>query len=190
MQLRTNCECGATLPIKPSQAGTVVPCTACGVPVNVPTLSALRSSLGDAYVPASAIERIRVLLKRGELPRSGDCPYSGRPADTTLLFDVQCESRWVRRGESADSPALRFVLFVLLGWIGLLIASRRGKSAEVFGEDIHLEIPLRVNSEVATKIARMRGQRRLRKLLSQVPEYRQLFREYPYATVRPVGMIK
>ncbi len=189
MQLSTNCECGAILPIKPSQAGTIVPCTACGDAVVVPTLSALRSSLGESYVPTSAIERIRVLMKRGDLPRSGECPYSGRPADCTLLFDVECESRWVRRAESADSPALRFVLFIFLGWIGLFIASSRGRSAEVFGDDIHIEIPLRVNSEVARRILRTKRQRQLRHLLSHTPEYRELFREYPAARVRPSKII-
>jgi hypothetical protein len=154
----------------------------CGKSVDVPTLSNLRKSAGQSAIPLSTIDRIRIMVRDGALPAGEICPVSGRPADETILIDVQCERAWVRGGESWDTG--KVIAYVLLfGWIGALIASRKSQPYEELGRDTSLTVPLRISSEVRPKLQRMRRQRKLKSLLSQTPIYSQLLKEYPEAIV-------
>ncbi len=176
------CACGASSPVTATQAGSKIHC-ACGRTVDIPTLSTLRKSAGESATPQNAVERIKAMLQRGELPTGDICPYSGRPANDTILFHVQCERSWVRGGEMSPGKIIAYIFF--LGWIGALIAYYSHRPREELGRDTSLTIPLRVSSDVRAMILRMRGQRKLKSLLSHVPAYAQLFAEFRDATVSP-----
>jgi hypothetical protein len=99
-----------------------------------------------------------------------------------MHFGVQCERVWVRGGESIDAVA-----YILLGWIGGLIAMiLRSRPPELHGRETYLIVPVRVSSEVRLKIIRIRRQKSLKALLSQTPIYSQLLKEYPTANVSPI----
>jgi len=177
MDYSVTCGCGKTLAVAATQAGASVRC-ACGQTVDVPLLSALRRSAGEAPVPLSTVETIQAMIRRGGLPSGDICPFSLRPANATVWLDVRCESRWVRGGEPLDRGIL-LVWVVVLGWIGALIGSWRSEPREEFGRDTFLDIPLRISSDAVSKVARIRSQRIWRRLLRSVPVYARLLDEFP-----------
>ena len=173
------CECGVTHPVSATQAGSTMTC-GCGRSVDVPTLSSLRKSAGESAIPSDTIETIQAMIRGGELPSGDICPYSGRPANDTIFFHVQCERVWVRGGESLESGNFAYMF---LGWIGALIALQKLRPREELGRDISLEVPLCISSDVRPTIMGMRRQRGLKALLCQTHIYAQLLQEFPRATV-------
>jgi len=101
------------------------------------------------------------------------------------MFHVQCERMWVRRGESMHADRL-VVLTLFFGWLGALIASRKTGPREELGRDTAVEVPVRIASDVRSKLMRMRRQKKLKALLGQTPIYAELLREYPEARIAPV----
>lgn len=187
MRYRVNCACGATQPVSASQAGSTLRCE-CGRPLEVPLLSILRRAAGEPPIPLSTIERIASMIRDGEAPGGDVCPYSGRPANDCVLVRVQCERSSVRGGGGDGSGLTILAYGVLFGWIDLFIAAREeALPLEVLGRDTYLEIPLRVSSDVASQIARIRRQRTLKRLLRQTPIYAALLDEYPDAHVTPLA---
>jgi hypothetical protein len=127
------------------------------------------------------------MIRDGELPTGDVCPFSGRPANETVYFDVQCERSWVRGGDGDSDGAMLHVL--LHGWVGLLLASLKSRPRREFGRDTLIRVPLRISSDVREEVLRMRGQRKLKRLLEETPVYRELLREYPGATVTPAATV-
>ncbi len=68
MSYSTACECGATHAVAATQAGTTLRC-ACGRSVTVPALSVLRQAAGQTPMPLNTVERIRAMIRDGELPK-------------------------------------------------------------------------------------------------------------------------
>ena len=131
MGYSVTCGCGATHDVTATQAGATLTCR-CGRFLDVPGLSTLRKSAGECPIPRNTIERINAMIHNGELPSGEICPYSGRPANSSIYFHVQCERSWVRGGDSIDAgKAVALVLF--LGWIGALIAYRKSGPREELG---------------------------------------------------------
>lgn len=150
---------------------------------DVPNLSALRKSAGDSPVPLNTIERIRAMIQSGDLPSGDICPYSRRPANCTIYVHVQCERLSVRGGDSLDiRDAIAYVL--LFGWIGVLIAYRKSQPREELGRDTSIELPLRISSDVGSKVLAIRGQKKLKMLLRETPIYAELLQDFPDAEVR------
>jgi hypothetical protein len=158
--------------------------------VQVPRLSLLKSAVGECTL--NAFERIGVMIAKGELPSGDVCLYSGRLANETMFFHVQCERPHVRGADnwSIGKTVVFVVSMVLLfGWIVVAIAwalRSRSHPREELGRDISLALPLRINSDVHDEVARMNSWQ-LKKLLSRVPIYEELFREYPRAVVAPLS---
>ena len=178
------CECGVLHPVSATQAGSTLTCR-CGRPVDVPPLSSLRKSAGESPVPLNTIERIRAMIRSGELPSGDVCPYSGRRADDTMLFHIQCERTWVRG--SGEWGTGKIVIYVwLLGLIGALIASLKSGPREELGRDISLEVPVRISADARPKLIKMRRQKTLKALLCETPIYSQLLQEFPGATIMPL----
>lgn len=187
MSYSVTCECGSRHAVSATQAGSMLEC-ACGRSVDVPLLSALRKSAGESPIPLNTIERIRAMIQSGELPNGDICPYSGRPANSTIYFHVQCERSWVRGGDSWDTG--KVIAYVLLfGWIGALIASKKSQPMEEIGRDTFLELPLRMSSDVASSVMRIRRQKKLKMLLRQTPIYARLLDESPEADVSPLRIV-
>jgi hypothetical protein len=125
------------------------------------------------------------MIESGDLPMGDVCPYSGRPANSTIYFNVQCERLWVRGDDSwTIDKAIAYVL--LFGWVGALIASTRSRPPETLGRDTSIELPLRVSSDVASTVMAIRRQKKLKTLLRTTPAYAELLRDYPDAEVRPL----
>jgi hypothetical protein len=175
------CDCGASHHVTATQAGSAIACS-CGKSVNVPTLTLLRRSVGETAAPLNTIELIRAMIRDGTLPDGKICPYSRRPANDTILFNVECERSSVRGGEPLDMGKMVTYVF-LFGWIGALIASRKSQPREEFGRDTSVTIPVRISSDVRDKIVRLRRQRKLKSLVSETPLYARLLHEYPAARV-------
>jgi len=183
MSYSVTCECGLVHSVSATDAGSTLRCR-CGRSVDVPLLSSLRKSAGDEAFPLSTIERIRAMIRDGELPSGDICPCSGRPADDGILVHVQCERTWVRGGEPINSSKV-LGCFLVFGWIGALIASLRMRPREDLGRDTSIQVPLRVSSDVRPKLLRMR-QKALKAILRQTPVYAQLLDEFPEAEVVPI----
>jgi hypothetical protein len=179
MAYNVTCECGATAPVAASQAGTEIHCR-CGKSIIVPTLSALRATGDDSEPEASALARVRTLLASGKLPAGDRCPLTGKPADVVVTFHVQCEEPWMRRSE--PSAVQMAMLIFVLGWLAALFSRRTGEH-EVCGNDISIELPVRLSIDAARRLDRNWRQRPLRRLLAKTPAYRDLLKEYPRARI-------
>jgi len=165
-------------------AGSTLSCS-CGVTVEIPTLSRLRTDAGESSTHRNTVETIRQMIRDGELPVGQLCPWSGRPADDVMLVDIQCERSWVRDGDMDTRKAIAYVL--CFGWIGAIIASNKSRPREECGRDTSVTVPLRISSDVRQKLLRLRRQRQWRTVLRQVPIYRQLLKEFPTARIRPAS---
>lgn len=186
MSYSVSCACGVTHAVSATQAGSRIAC-ACGRSLDVPTLSSLRKSAGESPFPLSTVERIQAMIRDGSLPSGDVCPYSGRAANDTVFFHVQCERAWERGGDSRQIAEI-ILYFLLCGWVGALFVAARSKPAKqmVFGRNTLLEVPLRISSDVRKKVLGIRGQKKLRALLCHTPIYSELLREFPDATVAPI----
>lgn len=67
----------------------------------------------------------------------------------------------------------------------MLIASVRSKQSQQYGRDTSVRVPVRVSSDAAETIVRIRRQKELKQLLSATPLYAALLKEYPQAHVSP-----
>lgn len=183
------CECGQAILVTSTQAGSQVRC-GCGRAVIVPTLSKLRRDAGQPSIVLDTIQRIELMIDQGELPTGVLCPISGRMADATVYFHVQCESVWVRGDERAQvaSSLLAALVGVFVGGLGAWGMSTGARAAEVqeCGRDSYVVIPLRIAS---TEIQSAKGldQAALRRLLATVPIYAQLLADYPTAKIFYLG---
>ena len=178
------CICGKSHDVSATLAGSAFTCS-CGGPVEVPKLSSLRESAGESAIPANTIETIRSMIRNEELPEGSVCPYSGRPANETIFLHVQCERIWTRGRDSTDTGHV-FLAFIILGWIGALIATIRPQRRRVLGRETFIDIPIRISSDVRARLLRMRRQKKLKAMLHQTPIYSQLLHEYPNATITPI----
>lgn len=185
MSYSVTCDCGSTLSVDATQAGSPVPCS-CGRTAHVPSLSMLRQSAAEQAYPRSTIETIVHMIECGELPLGDTCAVSGRPTIDTILLHIQCERIW-HRGSSADGlGGGRVFCLVLFGWLYFLVAwlesIRPDRPPDVLGRNTTVEVPLRVCVEFDKRLKRF-GQRKLKKLLRRVPVYATLLDEYPSATI-------
>jgi hypothetical protein len=179
-----SCECGKSHPVSATQAGFTLGCS-CGRTLDIPTLSSLRRSAGESAIPTTKVDEIQAMIRNGELPAGEVCPYSGRPADDTILFHVRCERPWIR-GNETMGPAAIFVYYLFFGWIGALIVANRTQPLEELGRDTAVEVPVRISSQARPRLMRMRRQRSLKAILRQTRVYAELLRDFPEATVSVV----
>ncbi|WP_197528737.1 hypothetical protein [Aeoliella mucimassa] len=126
------------------------------------------------------------MIQSGELPNGEICPYSHRPANCTVYFHVQCERSWVRGGDN-DTSATDILFILVIGWIGLLFSAFRSRPREEHGRETSIELPLRVSGNASAKIVSLRQQKKLNKLLREVPIYAELLKEFPDAKVQPLS---
>jgi hypothetical protein len=181
MKYSVECNCGRTLPVEATQAGSTLVCTGCNQAVPVPRLSKLRVAAGETAIPLNAAERVRQAVHNGTLPSNSVCPVTGGVADSTAVFLVRCESSWRKGGQTSTAQLIVFWLF--LGWIGVLIAMLRNRETEIHGRETVVTAPLRVSTAGLLQLSRGWSQSALRALLASVPQYAELFHEYPSAEI-------
>ena len=174
MDYSINCQCGARLPVKASQAGTSITCS-CGVVVAVPGLSKLRELAGrDAY-ETGPVDVIRNMFRRSELPSGGRCAVSGIATQDVIHLYVEAERVYAGSDER------------VYAWLGLLIspillAGMFQKPRPDVGRQTLVPTPLYVAAQHHGRVSHA-GQRALRKWLRTVPVYAQLLEAYPVARV-------
>jgi hypothetical protein len=174
------CACGSTYVVHASQAGSVIRC-GCGAAIDVPRLSRLRAASGENPIPLNSVERIRAMIRSGELPKGDLCACCGRPANAVMFLRVQCEHTWVTGG--AGASRWRWGL-LFLGWIGTVLAlAAKSPPREEFGRDVSVDLPLCVSSDCRPRLLGVRRQRKLKELLAAVPIYEELLNEFPRAIV-------
>ncbi len=181
MEYRVHCnECGRDIPVSQSQAGATCVCE-CGTEVSVPRLSDLRIAAGQTRYSRTAVDRVRGMLKRGELPTERSCPSCGNVGDTVVILGIQCE-----KASSTDSQDQGILAVAIFGWLGALAAALRPfntRAAETHGRETRLEVPLRFCSSCTSQLKPSMSKRKLRQYLGAEPAYRDVFDEYPYASV-------
>ncbi|MCA9269712.1 MAG: hypothetical protein KDA41_14630 [Planctomycetales bacterium] len=186
MQYAVPCQCGHRVEVSATQAGATVKCT-CGASLDVPTLSQLRRSAGQASYEAGVIDTIRRMIDEQSLPSMSACVLCGRPTSETLMVQVQCETKYIK-GFSAGPWKWIFVigsvLFLPFWWVWLLVGhSILRERREEFGRDVSVRIPLRVDERCRESLQSTANRRLLRELLDIEPIYSRLLDEYPQAHV-------
>ena len=109
-----DCDCGKTLPVVKSDAGSAIQCR-CGRTVRVPRLSLLRRAKGEGALESGILDRIARMIRDGQLPAGDCCAVSGFPTKDVMLFDVQCETSYVK-GERKWGWALVILGFFMPFW--------------------------------------------------------------------------
>jgi hypothetical protein len=181
------CECGKSIAVSASAAGSQLVCR-CGRSVDVPPLSKLRVMAGRDPYEASTIDIIRRMIRSGELPHGRRCALSGRLADDTIVFRVQCERVWTR-GSGADRCDNAFmdllIHLLLLDHAAAVLRRVYGsRPRREFGRETYVDVPLRVCSDLRRQLKR-KSQETLKTILRQVPIYDALLSEFPEALVFP-----
>jgi hypothetical protein len=178
MEYHVLCQCGKQVPVSADDAGTTIHCQ-CGQSVPVPSLSKLRTTAGVGAYESGAIDTIRRMLDEGTLPWGETCAESGRPTADIIRLVVQCE----RLHAARDGSAARFLILFFLGPFYILLAMR-AQEREAHGRETMVRVPLRLSREYHRGLARWWAHRRRRRLLTTVPVYAALLKEYPKATIR------
>ena len=181
MNYSVPCACGVTHAISATQAGSRIDCR-CGRLLDIPALSELRTAKGESPIELGTVRTIRAMIRDGLLPDGDICPYSGRPANDTVFFQVQCERTYVRSEDTLSTGEILVYVF-LLSWIYGLIELFKTHPREVHGRDTILDVPVRISSDERQSVLRIRRQKKLKQLLSHTPIYRELLREFPQATI-------
>jgi len=172
--------CGTDLLVTASQAGGTCVCK-CGTNVAVPRLSELRLGAGQTRYSTTAVDRVNGMLKRGELPTNRDCPICGAPADKVKVLGIQCE-----KATSTDFQDDTIIAVAVFGWLAALAAAIRpfnSRAGEIHGRETRLEVPLRFCSSCILQLTPSTRKRDLRKYLNSDPAYKEVFDEFPTASV-------
>ncbi len=170
------CACGTVHDVTGGQAGSSFPC-GCGQAVEVPTLGALKRSVGESSV--SADWEIEHRLADGSLPDEDECVLCDLPTADTLPVSVVCE-----RSEVRSDIKWWYWLFLPLGlWfvIGMLVAKLNDRKRQL-GRDVAFRLPVRVCESCRPKV---RTAEEARDALQQSELYARLLAKYPHAAVKP-----
>jgi hypothetical protein len=157
------------------QAGTTIAC-ACGRIVAVPLLSELR-------------RQVKVLAD-GSVPTNGRCLQCGGQTSRVAECKAICERVWV---DSVRGPWNTFI------WIAAILIWPMAASLAIFlrgkpeaeerqerGREVVVRLPFHL-CEACRVRQELRKTHDLRAALQRVPEYAELFREYPEAELSREG---
>jgi hypothetical protein len=186
MKYSVTCDCGKALPVSATQAGATLTCE-CGKDVFVPSMSELRKSVGENSVPQNSIQKIRAMVRNGELPTDNMCPLTGERPDTTLKLYIQCERSWKIRVISnddvvdADKAVALLLMPKLLSLYFFVRDLTRKKNYEKLGRDTALMVPLRIASKNLPPLRGVRRWKKIKKILRQSPICAEFLKEYPRA---------
>ena len=142
------------------------------------------TAIGLAAHETNVRDVIARMLRDNELPRGICCAVSEMPTDDVMWFHVQCEREYAK--DDRRWGILLIVMSFLLPFgllIRLLGADMLSEAPERYGRDTAVLIPLRVSQDRQPSLRRWATQRRLKTVLSSVPIYQELFREYPGARI-------
>lgn len=177
MNYALTCDCGKTLSVSGTDAGTSVSC-ACGRAVAVPPLHILRRTAGEE-VSSPELE-IRVRVASGDLPEGSACASCGKPTRVWATVRVECEPRLDDEGESSNPVGLGFLRGVLgdgLWWYLSWYTKRRAAEAPKYNEHNVLELPIIMCGGCSRGVR----EAELRRAVEGVSVYGRLLAKYPEA---------
>jgi hypothetical protein len=177
MKYSFTCPCQKVIPVDISSAGSDIVCE-CGSKAQVPRLSQLRVMAGEGAYEAGTIDTILRMLDEGTLPWRETCAITGRPTRDVIEVYVECE----KVHSSSNHGGWLFLAVMLLGWMAVLLKGAV-KEHDPQGRETRVRTPLRVERDVQAVVLKMKSQRKLRRLLRQVPIYARLLDAYPEATI-------
>ena len=171
------CECGKTHRVDGTLAGSKLAC-ACGREIQIPSLSRLKSSVGEAALSAEV--RIEQMIQLGILPEEKRCLICGLYTEDVQHVWAVCERLEVKEpvGKSLWLQALLIILFGLFFYVFILLLLFRREDESVHGRDVRLRLPLRVCRECAPDLESLET---LREVIFKVPHYEELLDKYPHA---------
>jgi hypothetical protein len=176
MDFRIDCQCGGHIMVSEGSAGATLTC-ACGRPLGVPSLPALRVAAGltpEVLGPEQIVGR---LLSQGKLPGTKDCIGCG--FETDQLFDVLtvCETQY---RTTSEMPLWLCAILSVISLPFALLFSRGGET-QWHGRDTRFELPVPVCEHCKRWL---RSQKRLKQSMRRIPEYGPLLDKFPWARVR------
>lgn len=175
------CSCGRCLGVGPESAGSSVTCE-CGARVAVPSLSKLRVQSGVGAYESGALDTIRRMLDRGELPFGTSCARSGEPTDDVLELTVVVSNHLEQTDQARIADRLALANVGLVGYLFRVLRDNPSDYRPVEGTEIDVPAPLRLEA-CHHRRARRARQDRLKAWLRTVPIYAALLDEYPYSQV-------
>src|SRR5947208_3547697 len=119
MPYRIACECGESVTVAETAAGTTALCR-CGRKVVIPSLRELRRQAGVPESGPSPELAVEALLLAGELPEEDHCVLCGVATDATVCCRTECERAYVRSGQ--PSWWVYLLAFLTFGWLGVAVA--------------------------------------------------------------------
>jgi hypothetical protein len=177
MDFRIDCPCGEHLTVSEGSAGATLECS-CGRPISVPSLQALRASVGLPRVDLGPEQVIAHLLAAGKLPGTKACIHCGLETNQILLVRTECELQYL--SESRTPVWLSALIFFVFLPVAHVFFSQRGGDGQLHGRDTVLLLPI----PACERCERALGSRkRLQKGMRQIPEYRRLLEKFPWARV-------
>lgn len=184
MAFKIDCDCGRTHEVTATMAGTSHLCRACGREMTIPLLSQLRALAGQERYVTNAAEKVAKLLRDDYVPPGEKCVACGCATKQVLESQVVCEKVWRQEKLSQRSWAALILvgLFLPCGWIWTLFVGLRDleRDSRERGHNVIVSTPIRLCVNCIDRGA-VSNTARLRMLLVRVPQYAELFKEYPEA---------
>ncbi|HYH64005.1 MAG TPA: hypothetical protein VD866_04835 [Urbifossiella sp.] len=178
MEYRVTCGCGAAVPVRAGDAGSVRRC-ACGRDVEVPSLHELRESAGQEALPPFL--RVQTKLAAGLLPGIRGCAECGREPAATARVHVECERARVEDRLNNRAALAGCLLVGCFGWLialpTLVMLRFRGPTRQ-FGNDVVVVVPVPVCDACRPVLTDPAA---LGRALRTVPDYADLLDRYPEA---------
>ncbi|HET6572501.1 MAG TPA: hypothetical protein VFG68_02785 [Fimbriiglobus sp.] len=166
------CECGATIHVPGTSAGTTFTCK-CGRQVEIPGLARLKASIGQSTVSADL--ELEHLTAARALPLEANCTNCGRETTNEIAFSVVCE-----RPEDKSGGSFWYQVFFI--WFSplLYMMHMATRQSEVHGRNVVFRLPVRV---CETCQPSLNSQSAIRDTLRQTPVYARLLDKYPHARI-------
>jgi hypothetical protein len=174
------CECGGNVTVGAGDAGSSIRCS-CGSSVRVPRLSELRTLAGQDAFGTNPADVIRRAQHQGKSPTGDNCLLCGANAPTLYRCNATCETSHLKGG-SSDAPGILgwltfFCMAVFLGFAFLF--RRSGSEGVVHGHDVGVTFDLPVCDACAATNGKPTRPAVAKKLMGEVPAYRELLARYP-----------
>lgn len=166
------CECGKEHAVTGGQAGSSFPC-ACRRTVEVPSLGALKRSVGQSSISADL--EIEHRLDDGSLPLEDRCVLCGTTTRSKVVISVVCEQEEKKGG-------VRWYHFLLSPLFALAALGLSGSAGRQVGRNVRFRLPVRVCRDCESRVQTATG---AREALERSELYARLLVKYPHAAIFP-----
>ncbi len=167
------CDCGKTHQVTSGAAGSTLACV-CGRMVEVPSLTALKASVGgEGLAPEMEIEGL--LLAR-KLPLEPDCALCHRLTEDKFHCQVRCEAPTLKPPMSFWQYALALAFIPFVGVKALLTAALLRDTGVLTGRDVSFRLPVRI---CGACMAELESWEVVTNAIRRTPVYARLLDKYP-----------